>query len=257
MALNSVSNKAKIGTNVTIGDFTVIKDDVVIGNNVKIGSNVLIDDGARISDNVTLHHGAVVSSIPQDLKFGGEVTTLELGENTVVREYATLNRGTKANGRTIIGKNCLLMAYSHVAHDCTIGDNVIIANSGNLGGHVEIGDWAIVGGLVAVHQFVKIGAHTLLAGFTKAVKDVPPYIIAGSNPMKYEGLNIIGLKRRGFKETQIESIKEFYKLLYKSGLNISDAVKQISEVINKTKETDLVVDFISKSTRGILTDKEK
>lgn len=257
MALYSVSNKAKIGTNVTIGDFTVIKDDVVIGNNVKIGSNVLIDDGARISDNVTLHHGAVVSSIPQDLKFGGEVTTLELGENTVVREYATLNRGTKANGRTIIGKNCLLMAYSHVAHDCTIGDNVIIANSGNLGGHVEIGDWAIVGGLVAVHQFVKIGAHTLLAGFTKAVKDVPPYIIAGSNPMKYEGLNVIGLKRRGFKEAQIESIKEFYKLLYKSGLNISDAVKQISEIINKTKETDVILDFISRSTRGILTDKEK
>ena len=257
MALYSVSNKAKIGTNVTIGDFTVIKDDVVIGNNVKIGSNVLIDDGARISDNVTLHHGAVVSSIPQDLKFGGEVTTLELGENTVVREYATLNRGTKANGRTIIGKNCLLMAYSHVAHDCTIGDNVIIANSGNLGGHVEIGDWAIVGGLVAVHQFVKIGAHTLLAGFTKAVKDVPPYIIAGSNPMKYEGLNVIGLKRRRFKEAQIESIKEFYKLLYKSGLNISDAVKQISEVINKTKETDVILDFISRSTRGILTDKEK
>mgnify|MGYP001239199081 CR=1 FL=1 len=257
MALNSVSNKAKIGTNVTIGDFTVIKDDVVIGNNVKIGSNVLIDDGARISDNVTLHHGAVVSSIPQDLKFKGEITTLEIGESTVVREYATLNRGTEANGKTVVGKNCLLMAYSHVAHDCTVGDNVIIANCGTLGGHVEIDDWAIVGGLVAVHQFVKIGAHTLLAGFTKAVKDIPPYIIAGSNPMKFEGVNIIGLKRRGFTQEQIDSIKEFYKLLYKSGLNISDAVKQITASIAGTEETDVILDFISRSTRGILTDKEK
>lgn len=257
MALNSVSNKAKIGTNVTIGDFTVIKDDVIIGNNVTIGSNVIIDDGARISDNVKLHHGAVISTIPQDLKFGGEVTTLEIGENTVVREYATLNRGTKANGKTVVGKNCLLMAYSHVAHDCVVGDNAIIANSGNLGGHVEVGDWAIVGGLVAVHQFVKIGAHTLLAGFTKAVKDVPPYIIAGSNPMKYEGVNVIGLKRRGFTQEQIDSIKEFYRLLYKSGLNISDAVKEIKYVQPQTKETDLIIEFISKSTRGILTDKEK
>lgn len=257
MALNSVSNKAKIGTNVTIGDFTVIKDDVIIGNNVTIGSNVIIDDGARISDNVKLHHGAVISTIPQDLKFGGEVTTLEIGENTVVREYATLNRGTKATGKTVVGKNCLLMAYSHVAHDCVVGDNAIIANSGNLGGHVEVGDWAIVGGLVAVHQFVKIGAHTLLAGFTKAVKDVPPYIIAGSNPMKYEGVNVIGLKRRGFTQEQIDSIKEFYRLLYKSGLNISDAVKEIKYVQPQTKETNLIIEFISKSTRGILTDKEK
>ena len=257
MALNSVSNKAKIGTNVTIGDFTVIKDDVIIGNNVTIGSNVIIDDGARISDNVKLHHGAVISTIPQDLKFGGEVTTLEIGKNTVVREYATLNRGTKANGKTVVGKNCLLMAYSHVAHDCVVGDNAIIANSGNLGGHVEVGNWAIVGGLVAVHQFVKIGAHTLLAGFTKAVKDVPPYIIAGSNPMKYEGVNVIGLKRRGFTQEQIDSIKEFYRLLYKSGLNISDAVKEIKYVQPQTKETNLIIEFISKSTRGILTDKEK
>ena len=257
MALNSVSNKAKIGTNVTIGDFTVIKDDVIIGNNVTIGSNVIIDDGARISDNVKLHHGAVISTIPQDLKFGGEVTTLEIGKNTVVREYATLNRGTKANGKTVVGKNCLLMAYSHVAHDCVVGDNAIIANSGNLGGHVEVGNWAIVGGLVAVHQFVKIGAHTLLAGFTKAVKDVPPYIIAGSNPMKYEGVNVIGLKRRGFTQEQIDSIKEFYRLLYKSGLNISDAVKEIKYVQPQSKETDLIIEFISKSTRGILTDKEK
>ena len=257
MALYSVSSKAQIGNNVTIGDFTVIKDDVIIGNNVTIGSNVIIDNGARISDNVKLHHGAVVSTIPQDLKFSGEVTTLEIGENTVVREYATLNRGTSASGKTSIGKNCLLMAYAHVAHDCVVGDNVIIANCGTLGGHVEIDEWAIVGGLVAVHQFVKVGEHTMLAGFTKAVKDIPPYIIAGSNPMKYEGLNVVGLRRRGFTSVQIDSIKEFYNQLYKSGMNITEAVQNINVSLPKTKETDIILEFISKSTRGILTDKEK
>lgn len=255
MSLNSISKHAKIGSNVIIGDFTVIKDDVVIGNNVEIGSNVIIDDGARISDNVKLHHGAVISTIPQDLKFGGERTTLVIGENTVVREYATLNRGTSASGRTVVGKNCLLMAYSHVAHDCRVGDNVIIANCGTLGGHVEIDDWAIIGGLVAVHQFVKVGKHSILAGFTKAVKDIPPYIMAGDNPMKYEGLNIVGLKRRGFSVKQIEEIKEFYKLLYKSGMNISDAVNKIKIELSVTSDTNIILEFISRSTRGILTDK--
>jgi UDP-N-acetylglucosamine acyltransferase len=255
MALNSISTKAKIGTNVTVGDFTVIKDDVEIGNNVAVGSNVIIDNGARISDNVTLHHGAVISTIPQDLKFSGEVTTLEIGENTVVREYATLNRGTAASGKTVVGKDCLLMAYSHVAHDCRVGNNVIIANCGTLGGHVEVDDWAIVGGLVAVHQYVKIGIHSILAGFTKAVKDIPPYIMAGDNPMKFEGLNIIGLKRRGFTSEQIDGIKEFYKLLYKSGLNISDAIQNIKQTLPKTDETNNILNFISRSTRGILTDK--
>lgn len=254
MALNSISPKAKIGSNVTIGDFTVIKDDVVIGNNVEIGSNVIVDDGARISDNVKLHHGAVVSTIPQDLKYSGEISTLEIGENTVVREYATLNRGTAASGKTIVGKNCLLMAYSHVAHDCRVGDNVVIANCGTLGGHVEVDDWVIVGGIVAVHQFVKIGEHSILAGFTKAVKDIPPYIMAGDNPMKFEGLNVIGLKRRGFTSEQIDGIKEFYKMLYKSGLNISDAVNKIKGELSLTPERSKILDFISRSTRGILTD---
>jgi UDP-N-acetylglucosamine acyltransferase len=254
MALNSISPKAKIGTNVIIGDFTVIKDDVEIGNNVEIGSNVIIDNGARISDNVKLHHGAVISTIPQDLKFNGEVTTLEIGENTVVREYATLNRGTIVSGKTVVGKDCLLMAYSHVAHDCRVGNNTIIANCGTLGGHVEIDDWAIVGGLVAVHQFVKVGTHSILAGFTKAVKDIPPYIMAGDNPMKFEGLNVIGLKRRGFTSQQIEGVKEFYKMLYKSGLNVSDAVNKIKSTLPQTEEAKTILDFISRSTRGILTD---
>jgi UDP-N-acetylglucosamine acyltransferase len=256
MPLYSVSNKAKIGNNVTIGDFTVIKDDVEIGNNVEIGSNVVIDNGARISDNVKLHHGAAVCTIPQDLKFHGEYSTLEIGKNTVVREYATLNRGTEASGKTVIGENCLLMAYSHVAHDCRLGNNVIIANSGNLGGHVEIDDYGFVGGIVAVHQFVKIGSHSFLAGFTKAVKDIPPFILAGDNPMKFQGLNVIGLRRKNFTSSQIENIKEVYNILYKSGLNISDAVKKIGDTMEKTKEVVTILDFISRSTRGILTDKE-
>jgi len=255
MALNSISTKAKIGKNVIVGDFTVIKDDVEIGNNVVVGSNVIIDNGARISDNVTLHHGAVISTIPQDLKFGGEVTTLEIGENTVIREYATLNKGTAASGKTVVGKDCLLMAYSHIAHDCRVGNNVIIANCGTLGGHVEVDDWAIIGGIVAVHQYVKIGTHSILAAFTKAVKDIPPYIVAGDNPMKFEGLNIIGLKRRGFTSEQIDGIKEFYKLLYKSGLNISDAIQNIKQILPKTEEVNNILSFISRSTRGILTDK--
>lgn len=257
MALNSISKKAKIGLNVNVGDFTVIKDDVEIGDNVWIGSNVIVDDGARISNNVKLHHGAVVSTIPQDLKFRGEITTLEVGENTIVREYATLNRGTSASGKTVIGRDCLVMAYGHVAHDCVVGNNVIIANSGNLGGHVEVGDFAIVGGLVAVHQFVKIGAHSLLAGFTKAVKDIPPFIIAGGNPMRYEGLNSIGLRRRGFTNDQINALKDFYTRLYKSGLNISDALQKIKNEMVITPEIQLILDFAEKSTRGLLTDNEK
>ncbi|MDD5361276.1 MAG: acyl-ACP--UDP-N-acetylglucosamine O-acyltransferase [Ignavibacteria bacterium] len=256
MPLNSVSNKAKIGNNVIIGDFTVIKDDVEIGNNVEIGSNVIIDNGARISDNVKLHHGAVVSTIPQDLKFHGEYSILEIGKNTVVREYATLNRGTEASGKTVVGENCLLMAYSHVAHDCRVGNNVIIANSGNLGGHVEIDDYGFVGGLVAVHQFVKIGSYSFLAGFTKAVKDVPPFILAGDNPMRYQGLNVIGLRRKNFTSSQLETIKEAYIILYKSGLNISDAAKKIKDTMEKTSEIKTILDFIARSTRGILTDKE-
>jgi UDP-N-acetylglucosamine acyltransferase len=255
MVLNSISTKAKIGSNVVVGDFTVIKDDVEIGNNVEIGSNVIIDNGARISDNVKLHHGAVVSSIPQDLKFKGEVTTLEIGKNTIIREYATLNRGTSASGKTVIGKDCLLMAYSHVAHDSRVGNNVIIANCGNLGGHVEVDDWAIIGGLVAVHQYVKIGMHSILAGFTKAVKDIPPYIMAGDNPMRFEGLNIIGLKRRNFTSEQIEGIKEFYKILYRSGLNVTDAIQNIKQSLRQTDEVNNILSFISRSTRGILTDK--
>jgi UDP-N-acetylglucosamine acyltransferase len=252
--LNTVSKKAQIGTNVTIGDYTVIKDDVIIGNNVEIGSNVLIDNGARISSNVRLHHGAVVSTIPQDLKFKGEVTTLEIGNGTVIREYATLNRGTSYSNKTVIGKNCLIMAYAHVAHDCILGDNVIMANSVNLGGHVQIGDWVIVGGMSGIHQFTKIGKHTIIATNSRVAKDVPPYITAGNFPLKYEGLNLIGLRRRGFTNGQINKIDAAYNMIYKSGLNISKAVEELKKEINITEEIKVIIKFIKSSERGIIQD---
>jgi len=253
MPLNSVSKKAKIGSNVTIGDFTVIKDDVEIGNDVVIGSNVIIEDGARIADNVKIHHGAAVSTIPQDLKFIGEYSILEIGENTTVREFATLNRGTAASGRTVIGKNCLLMAYCHVAHDCILGNNVILANSTNLAGHVEIDDYAIIGGVSGLLQFVKVGTHTILSAYSKVNKDVPPYITAGHDPLRYEGLNSIGLRRRNFTNEQINHIKDIYDILYRSGLNVSDAVKKIKESPEITPETKVILDFIARSKKGIIT----
>jgi UDP-N-acetylglucosamine acyltransferase len=252
--LNTVSKKAQIGKNVIIGDYTVIKDDVIIGDNVEIASNVIIDNGARISSGVKLHHGAVISTIPQDLKFKGEITTLEIGEGTIVREYATLNRGTKVTNKTVIGKNCLFMAYSHVAHDCVIGDNVILANSANLGGHVFLGDWVILGGLTGVHQFVKIGKHAIIATHSKVVKDVPPYITAGNLPLKFEGLNLIGLRRRGFTNNQINKIDATYNMIYKSGLNVSQAIEELKKELNITEETKEIIDFISSSERGIIQD---
>ncbi|MBM4157543.1 MAG: acyl-ACP--UDP-N-acetylglucosamine O-acyltransferase [Ignavibacteria bacterium] len=250
--MNSVSKKARIGTNVIIGEYTVIKDDVIIGNDVKIGSNVLIDNGARISNNVIIHHGAVISTPPQDLKFEGEITTFEIGENTVIREYATLNRGTKHSYMTVVGKNCFLMAYSHIAHDCKIGDNVIIANAVNMGGHVIIDDWAIIGGIVAIHQFCRIGKHAIIGGGFRAVKDVPPFILAGNVPLKYEGLNFVGLKRRGYTNEQIENIRNVYNIIYKSKYNVSDAIKKIKNEIEQTPEIKTITDFIEASSRGII-----
>jgi UDP-N-acetylglucosamine acyltransferase len=252
--LNTVSKKAQIGKDVKIGEYTVIKDDVVIGDNVEIGSNVLIDNGARIASNVKIHHGAVISSIPQDLKFKGEITTLEIGEGSIVREYATLNRGTAASGKTVIGKNCLFMSYSHVAHDCRLGDNVILANSANLGGHVVLGDWVIIGGITGVHQYVKVGKHTIIATHSKVVKDVPPYVTAGNLPLKYEGLNLIGLRRRGFTNDQISRIDFAYNAIYKTGLNVSAAIAELKKEKNITDEIKEIINFIESSERGIISD---
>lgn len=253
MSNSVISNKARIGSNFRIGNFSVIEDDVIIGNNVEIGNNVTIANGARISDGVKVSHGAVIATQPQDLKFSGEVTTAEIGEGTVIREFATINRGTKYSNKSVIGKNCFVMAYVHVAHDCIIGDNVIIANSVQMGGHVEIDDYAIIGGLVGIHQFVKVGKHTMIAAHSMLVKDVPPFVIAGSDPVQYEGVNHIGLKRRGFSSEDLESIKQVYKIIYNSGLNVSDALKKAKSEIEAVSNVKDIFDFIeTRSTRGII-----
>jgi UDP-N-acetylglucosamine acyltransferase len=250
--MNSISPKASIGSNVKIGEFTIVKDDVIIGNNVEILSGALIDDGARISDNVKICHGTVVAVPPQDLKFGGEKTTFEIGEGTIIREYCSLNRGTKHSTKSIVGKNCFVMCYCHVAHDCIVGDNVIMANAVNMGGHVEIGDYAIIGGMVPIHQFVKIGKHVLIGGGFKVVKDVPPYIIAGNLPLRFEGVNIIGLRRRGFTNEQIKKIGSVYDVIYKSIYNISDAVKKVNDDFEQDESVKTILDFIEASTRGLI-----
>lgn len=252
MSNSEISKKAKIGNNFSIKSFSIIEDDVEIGDNVEVASNVIIANGARIADNVKIHHGAVIATVPQDLKFGGEVTTLEIGEGTVVREYATLNRGTNHSKKTVIGSNCFIMAYAHVAHDCRIGNNVILANSIQMGGHVSIDDHTIIGGSVAIHQFSKIGERVMVGGGFRIVKDLPPYILAGGYPLKYEGLNVIGLRRKGFTGEQIGIIKNAYDLIYHSEFNFGDAVKKIKSEYEMTPEILNIVSFIEASQRGIV-----
>lgn len=250
--MNNIHQDATIGENVTIASFVTIEADVQIGNNCYIGPNVTIYSGARIGNNVRIFPGAVISAIPQDLKFDGEDTVVIIGDNTTIRECVTINRGTKASGKTIIGKNCLIMAYVHVAHDCVVGNNVIIANASNIAGHVEIDDFAIIGGLTAIHQFSKIGKHAILSGGSLVGKDVPPYTKAARVPLSYTGINSIGLKRRSFTEEQINLIQEIYRVLYLSNLNVSSAVTVINDKFPPSPERDEILGFIARSNRGVL-----
>ena len=247
-----ISPKAEIGKNVEIGPFTVVEDDVIIGNGTKIASNVIIASGARIGENCKIFHGAVLATVPQDLKFENEKTTLEIGNNTTIREYATLNRGTTDHWKTIVGDNCLLMAYSHIAHDCTIGNNVILANVVTMGGHVTIEDFVGIGGLVPIHQFVKIGKHTFIGGGLKVPKDVPPYILAMGEPLKYAGLNKVGLKRRGFTQETLSELKKAYKIFYRSNLTVEKALEKIESDLNQIDEIKDLVLFIKSCERGII-----
>lgn len=247
-----LSPDAKAGANLKIGNFSTVSGDVIIGDNTEIGSCVLIADGARIGNEVKIYHGASIGTVPQDLKFSGEMTTVEIGDRTVVREFATLNRATSHSKRTVIGKDCFIMAYAHVAHDCMLGDNVILANGVQMGGHVEIGDWVIVGGLVAIHQFVKIGMHAMIGGGFRVVKDVPPYILAGNLPLRFEGINLVGLRRRGFSNEQIRNISETYDMIYKSGLNVSDAVAKVEAEMSGIPEAMNISEFVKASKRGII-----
>jgi UDP-N-acetylglucosamine acyltransferase len=247
-----VSPKAVLGDNVLIKDFAVIEDDVIIKDNVQVYTNVQLHTGTRIASGCRLFHSAVIGSEPHDLKFSGEYTTTEIGENTVIREFSTISRGTNASRKTVIGDNCYLMAYVHIPHDSVIGNNVILANAVNMGGHCRIDDWAIVGGLVGIHQFVRIGAHSFIAFSSRVTQDVPPYILAGGTPLHYKGLNLVGLKRRGFTDEGIKHIKETYNLIFGSKYNISDAIKAVQETIPQTDEVKHILNFIKNSERGII-----
>ncbi len=245
--------QAKIADNVVIEPFVTIYKDVVIGEGTWIGSNVTIMDGARIGKNCRIFPGAVISAPPQDLKYKGESTTLSIGDNTIIRECVTLNRGTALDKNTTqIGQNCLLMAYVHVAHDCIIGDHVIIANSVQLAGHIEIQDYAFIGGTSAVHQFVSIGAHAIISGGSLVRKDVPPYTKAGREPLSYVGINSVGLRRRGFTPDQINEIQDIYRTVFLKKYNITKALDIIETERQPTEIRDEILDFIRNSNRGVM-----
>jgi UDP-N-acetylglucosamine acyltransferase len=249
-----VSSKAELADGVTVDPYAVIEDDVIIGEGTYIGPHTLIANGARIGKACKIHKGAVVSTAPQDLSYKNERTFFELGDNSTIREFCTLNRGTtKQHMKSSVGSNCLLMAYVHVAHDCVVGNNVIIANSVQMAGHITIQDFAIIGGLTAIHQFVTIGAHTMVGGHFRVPKDIPPYIIAGGWPVSFERLNIIGLRRRGFTKEAIDSLNDAYRILYLSNLNVSQGVERIKGTMTVTPEVQNLIDFIAASKRGIVT----
>ncbi len=244
--------EAKIAQNVVIEPFAVIHKNVVIDEGTWIGSHVVISEGARIGKNVRIFPGATISAIPQDLKFAGEETITSIGDNTVIREYVNISRGTTDKYKTVIGKNCLLMSYVHVAHDCEIGNNVILVNSVQVAGHVTIEDWAIIGGASAIHQFVKIGAHVMVSGGSLVRKDVPPYTKAAREPLSYVGINSVGLRRRGFSNDKIAEIQEIYRNIYLRGLNNSAALDLIELRMQPSRERDEIINFIRNSERGVM-----
>ncbi|MCK4224675.1 MAG: acyl-ACP--UDP-N-acetylglucosamine O-acyltransferase [candidate division Zixibacteria bacterium] len=247
-----IHKEANLADDVEVGPFSIINEGAVIGTGTQINSHVLIDTRTIIGENCKIHHGAVLGTLPQDLKFEGEKTHLTIGDETVIREYATLNRGTSYRKKTVVGKNCFIMAYAHIAHDCLLGDHVILANSVNLAGHIEIGDYAIIGGVVPVHQFVKIGAHSIVGGGFRVQKDVCPYALVAGYPLKTVGLNRIGLQRRGFPEKTIQILERTFRILFKSKLNTSQAIEKIKTEVELIPEVQTILDFIEKSERGII-----
>ena len=247
-----VNPQAKVASNVVIEPFVSIDKNVVIEEGTWIGSNVTIMEGARIGKNCKIFPGAVISAIPQDLKFAGEDTIVKIGNNVTIREFATINRGTKASYETVVGDNTLIMAYVHIAHDCVVGNNVILANAAMLGGHVIVDDWAIVGGLVPIHQFCHIGTHSIIAGGSGVGKDVPPYTKAARDPLSYVGVNSIGLRRRGFSPEVISKIQEIYRIIFVKGYNVTQAVEIIEAKVEAIPERDEILSFIANSSRGIM-----
>lgn len=254
MTMNQVHPGAKIGKNVEIGPFTTIYEHVEIGDNVWIGPGVTIFDYVKIGDGCKVFPGAVLGAVPQDLKFNGEITYVEIGSNTTIREYATVNRGTAASGRylTKVGDNCLVMSYVHIAHDCSIGNHCILSSFAGMAGETDIEDWVVVGGGALIHQFSKVGAHAMLGGGTGLTKDVPPFLLVGRNPVVYEGINIVGLRRRGFSNEDINEIHAIYNTIYNSGLNISEACIKAREDFAGSKYVEQITGFIAASKRGVV-----
>ncbi len=247
-----VSKKAEIAENVVIGPFSIIEDNVKINDGCKIASHVLIANGTELGKNCKIHNGAVLGTEPQDLKFENEKTFLQVGENTTIREYATLNRATTHSYYTRVGNNCLIMAYAHVAHDCQVGNNVVLANSVTLAGHVIIEDFVGIGGLTPVHQFVRIGTQSFIGGGLRIGKDVPPYILAMNEPLKFAGVNKIGIERRGFSPETISIIRQSYKIIYRQNNTVKEAIEKLSTEFSETPEAMHIVSFLKSSERGII-----
>lgn len=243
---------AKIAKNVVIEPFTTIHNNVVIGEGTWIGSNVTIMEGARIGKNCNIFPGAVISAIPQDLKFQDEETTVEIGDGTTIREFVTINRGTVDRMKTVVGKNCWIMAYCHIAHDCIVGNNCVFSNNSTLAGHITVGDHVVLAGMAAVQQFCMIGSHAFVTGGSLVRKDVPPFVKAGREPLSYVGINSIGLRRRGFSTEKIREIQNIYRILYQKNYNNSQAVEFIEAEMEATPERDEILQFIKNSQRGIM-----
>lgn len=244
--------QAKIADNVVIEPFVTIHKDVVIGEGTWIGPNVTIMDGARIGKNCRIFPGAVISAIPQDLKYAGEETTAEIGDNTTIRECVTINRGTRDKWKTVIGKNCLIMAYCHVAHDCEIGDFCVFSNNTTLAGHITVGDYVVLAGMVAIHQFVQVGNHAFVTGGSLVRKDVPPYVKAAREPLSYVGINSVGLRRRGYTSEQINEIQDIYRTIFVKKHNLTVALDIIEAERQPTEIRDEILDFIRNSNRGVM-----
>lgn len=244
---------AHVAESASIGPYSIVGPRVTLGEGVQVGPHVLIERDTMIGDECRLAKGAVLGTDPQDLKYQGEASVLEIGPRTVVREYATLNRGTASSGRTSVGSDCLIMAYVHVAHDCRIGDHVILANAVNMGGHVDIDDWAIVGGVTAIHQFVRIGAHAFVGGGSRVPQDVAPYVTVAGNPCTAYGLNTVGLRRRGFPAETLQALRKAYRTIFQSGMNIGRALDELETEGGGPEEVRHLVAFIRESRRGITT----
>ncbi|MFL5541083.1 MAG: acyl-ACP--UDP-N-acetylglucosamine O-acyltransferase [Longimicrobiaceae bacterium] len=246
-----IDPSAELAPGVVVGPYSIVGPGVRVGARTRIGSHVLIERDTTVGEECTIHQGAVLGTDPQDLKYMGEPTVLVVGDRTVIREYATLNRGTIASGVTRVGSDCMLMAYTHVAHDCHLGNHVILSNAVNMAGHVSIGDWAIIGGLTPIHQFVRIGAHAFVGGATRVAKDVPPYVKAAGSPMELYGLNSVGLQRRGFPEEVRRELKRAYRLFFASNHNVAQALARAREELRALPEVEVFLSFFENSERGV------